>query len=111
MVVNNLGGINSMANMDNLSYYEWAKDNVDVQLVIDHYRENHEEIKDYLDYIQKENMAKNNLIYYLTSEGFSLEEMEDIMLQCAGEIQNIYFELGLKIGSKIGAKYLLENDN
>lgn len=56
-------------------------------------------------------MAKNDLIYYLTNEGFSLEEIEDIMICYAGEIQNIYFELGLKVGAKMGAKYLLENDN
>lgn len=100
-----------MNNADYTFYYEWAKSNIDVKSVMEHYLKNHEVIKNYLAYIQKEDAAKNRLISYLINENIDLKDIEDIVFHHAGEIQNIYFEIGLKVGSKVGAEYLLKNNN
>ncbi len=100
-----------MNNADYTLYYEWAKSNIDVKSVIEHYLKNHEVIKNYLTYIQKEDVAKNSLICHLVNENVDSKDIEDIMFRYAGAIQNIYFEIGLKVGSKVGAEYLLKNNN
>lgn len=88
-------------------WYEQAKKNTDVKAVTEHYIQNHEAVKDYPDYIQREEEAWNKLIQGLMNAGFDYMDIEDIIYKYGGMIQNVYLELGLKIGARLGAEYLL----
>lgn len=87
-------------------WYERAKKDADVKVIIEHYIQNHEVIKDYLSYIQREEDAWNNLIYHLTNAGLDYIDIEDTMFRYGGMIQDVYLELGLKIGARLGAESL-----
>ncbi len=90
-------------------WYEQAKKSMDVEKITKHYLKNHEVVEDYLTYIQNEENAKNGLIHQLLDVGFDNTDIEDIMFRYGGAIQNIYLELGLKIGARLGAEYMVRN--
>lgn len=96
-----------MENKKYLVWYEWAEKNMNVKMIVEYYLKNHEVVKDYLNYIQDEENAKRRLIHCLSDAGFTYTDIEDIMLRYGGKIQNIYLELGIKIGAKLGAKFLI----
>ncbi len=39
--------------------------------------------------------------------GFDYMDIEDIIYKYGGMMQNVYLELGLKIGARLGEEYLL----
>lgn len=90
-----------------LFWYERAKRSMDVGRIMEHYLKSNEVVEDYLSYVQNEESVKNGLIHLLLDIGFDDTDIEDIMFRYGGTIQNIYLELGLKIGAKLGAEYVV----
>lgn len=88
-------------------WYGWAKKHMDAELIMEHYVNNHMVVKDYLSYIQREERAKNKLIHQMIDAGFDYADIEEIMFRYSGMIQNIYLELGMEIGARLGVEHLV----
>lgn len=96
--------------MEELEYwfwYDYAKQNMDVKLIAEHYIQNYEVVKEYLDYIGREERVSNDLIQCLLKAGWDYTDIEETMYEYSGVIQSVYLEIGLKIGTRLGAEYLL----
>ena len=96
--------------MEELEYgfwYNYVKQNMDVKMIAEHYIQNYEVVKEYLSYIDREERANNDLIHCLLKAGWDYTEIEELVYGYSGVIQNVYLEIGLKIGTRLGAEYLL----
>lgn len=87
-------------------WYQRAKEGINVKKVAEHYMQCHETVKNYIDCIKKEDTALNKTVCQLLNAGLEFEEIEDSLYNYRDAIQEIYLELGLRIGAKLGAENL-----
>ena len=62
-------------------WYEWAKEHMDVKMIVKYFLDNHEVVQDYQYYIQHEEIHKNELVQKMVDAGFDNDDIEEIMLR------------------------------
>lgn len=87
-------------------WYQWAKEHMDVKKIAEHYIQYQEITKDSIGCIQKEENAWNDSVYHLLDQGLEFDEIEEQLYLYGNAIQEIYLELGLKIGARLGVETL-----
>ncbi|MCI8370798.1 MAG: hypothetical protein HFI75_00085 [Lachnospiraceae bacterium] len=87
-------------------WYQRAKEGIDVRKVAEHYLQCHEVVQNYIGCIKKEDTAWSSFVYQLLNIGLEFEEFEDLLYNYRDVIQEVYLELGLKIGARLGAEKL-----
>ena len=92
-------------------WYGKAEKSTDVGQIIEHFRLGHEAVRESREYARRELEAKDRLARQLSETGLDSGEAEKIMAQYSEVFQDIYFELGLKVGARLGVEYLTEKES
>lgn len=89
-------------------WYGKAEKSANVERIVKHFRQEHEAVRESREYARREQEAKDRLACQLSGAGLDSGAVEEIMDRYSEMFQDIYFELGLKVGVRLGVEYLTE---
>ena len=92
-------------------WYGKAEKSTDVGQIIEHFRLEHEAVRESREYARRELEARDRMARQLLEEGLDSGEAEEIIVRYSEVFQDIYFELGLKVGAGLGTEYLIEKES
>lgn len=92
-------------------WYGKAEKSADVERIVKHFRLEHEAVRESREYARRECGAKGRLACQFSGAGLDSGAVEEIMVRYSEVFQDIYFELGLKVGARLGAEYLTEKES
>lgn len=89
-------------------WYGKAEKSTDVGQIVEHFRRQHKVVRESGEYARRELEARDRMVRQLSETGLDSGEAEEIMIWYSEVFQDIYFELDLKVGARLGAEYLME---